>query len=305
MKLQKLLAMALSVASTVAFANFAHAESGKLSIMAINGEDNRQELSQAQSKWREIGRSLAGKVSNEAIRNSGASSQLVGLPLNKKMCPGTRFSEQITVPTCTGFLVKSNVLVTAAHCIKEENDCTGYSWVFEYALSNPQESSANYTKVENNRIYKCTKILGRNYQNFGNIDYAILQLDRPVEGRNPLQMGWDLPLLPGQAVTNIGHSSGLPLKFKDSANILRITPDGLGIDTDLDLFHGDSGSPVFDDATGMVIGITSHGHADSRHEDGKVCSALRICRPEDNCYPSTSSRISNLKADPVFKTLFQ
>lgn len=278
---------------------------GGLRPRAVFGTDDRVELYSTSAQWQEIGRSIAGKVSFENAQKVGSSWQLNGVPLNRKECPGGRFAEQITVPSCTGFLAKPNILITAAHCIKSELDCTDYYWVFEFALRNSGESSASYTNVEDNRVYKCKKILARKFANFGDVDYAVLELDRPVENRKPLQLGFNFPLTEGQALVNIGHSTGLPLKFKDSAKIIGFTPNGQAIDTDVDAFQGDSGSPVFDAETGTVLSITSHGHVDHYKEPGSTCRSVKVCKPGDKCHLSTSSKISNLKEDPIFKSLFE
>lgn len=270
------------------------------SPFAIFGEDNRQELYTASAQWKEIGRSLAGRVALENAENHGSSWELIGSPLSHKECSSGKFGNEITVPTCTGFLAKPNVLITAAHCMPTPEDCAKYYWVFGYALANASDS--NYTTVNANQVYKCKRLIARNYKNFGNVDYAIIELDRNVENRNPLQLGFDMPITKGQALVNIGHSNGLPLKLKDSASIINITPDGAAFESEMDTFHGDSGSPFFDAATGVVIGITSKGHADHTHGDGGSCRQLKICRPGDNCFLSTTSRISNLKDEPIFKT---
>lgn len=279
----------------------AKAELNNLRPMAVFGEDNRREIFETSSKWQEIGKSIAGKVTLERIKNQGSHCELSGAPLKERECAGNKFSEQITVPNCTGFLVKQNILVTAAHCMKVEEDCSAANWVFGYALSNAGTQKADYTKINSNDVYKCKRVITIRYKNFGNIDYAIIELDRPVADRKPLQLGFDLELKPGQSVVNIGHSNGLPLKFKDSATIIGLTLDNQAIDTNLDMFTGDSGSPVFDESTGLVIGITSHGHSDHYHDPIKMCRTVKVCLPGDDCYLSTASRISNLKDEAVFK----
>ena len=264
---------------------------------AIFGKDDRQELFSVPDRWREIGRSLAGKVSVDHITDRGSSWELHGDPLSAKECPGNRFADQITVPSCTGFLVKPDLLVTAAHCIKAQEDCDNFKWVFEYALAS--QSDKNYTKVGADRVYQCKKIVARNYQNFGDIDYAILQLDRPVEGRKPLKLALNSQPAVGTGLVNIGNSNGLPLKFKDSAPILHIKPSGQAFDSEMDTFGGDSGSPVFDSATGEVLGITSSGHADHFHDGASNCRQLKVCQPGDKCNLSVASGIWNLKSEPA------
>ncbi|MEI7528994.1 MAG: trypsin-like peptidase domain-containing protein [Elusimicrobiota bacterium] len=264
---------------------------------AIFGKDDRQELFSAPVQWKEIGHSLAGKVSLDHITDHGSSWELHGDPLSAKECPGNRFADQITVPSCTGFLVKPDLLVTAAHCIKAQDDCDNFKWVFEYALAG--QSDKNYTKVGTDRVYQCKKIVARNYQNFGDIDYAILQLDRPVEGRKPLKLALNSQPTVGTELVNIGNSNGLPLKYKDSAQILHIKPTGQAFDSEMDTFGGDSGSPVFNAVTGEVLGITSSGHADHFHDGTNSCRQLKVCKPGDKCNLAVASGIWNLKSEPA------
>ncbi len=270
---------------------------GPVTSRAIFGKDDRQELFSTPARWREIGRSIAGKVSADHITDHGAYWELHGEPLSTKECPGNRFADQVTVPNCTGFLVKPDLLVTAAHCVKSQDDCDSFSWVFEYALADAADK--NYTKAAADRVYKCKKIVARNYQNFGDVDYAILQLDRPVAGRQPLKLALDAKVTPGIELINIGNSNGLPLKFKDSAKINKVRAGGQAFESDLDTFGGDSGSPVFDAGTGEVIGITSSANADHFHDGASNCRQLKVCNPGDNCYPAVSSGIWNLKNEPA------
>ncbi|MCX5784173.1 MAG: serine protease [Elusimicrobia bacterium] len=264
---------------------------------AIFGKDDRQELFSIPDRWKEAGRSIAGKVSADHITDHGSYWELHGEPLSHKECPGNRFADEITVPSCTGFLVKPDLLVTAAHCIKSQDDCDGFYWVFEYALSGPGDK--NYTKAAADRVYRCKRIVAKNYQNFGDVDYAILQLNRTVEGRKPLRLGLDAQVSPGLDLVNIGNSNGLPLKFKDSAKIINIKTTGQAFESDLDTFGGDSGSPVFDAGTGEVIGITSSANSDHYHDGVNNCRQLKVCNPGDKCYLAVASGIWNLKSEPV------
>lgn len=264
---------------------------------AIFGKDDRQELYSAPLRWREAGRSVAGKVSADHIEDHGAYWELRGSPLSHKECPGNRFADEITVPSCTGFLVKPDLLATAAHCVMSQDDCDRFYWVFEYALSGGGDKA--YTKAAADRVYGCKKIVARNYQNFGDVDYALLRLDRPVEGREPLKLGPGVPASPGTELVNIGNSNGLPLKFKDSAAILNIRTSGQAFESEMDTFGGDSGSPVFDAGTGEVIGITSSGHADHYHDGINNCRQLKVCKPGDKCNLAVSSGIWNLRDEPA------
>lgn len=273
-------------------------QGSKLSAMEFNplvifGDDNRQEIFSVSPQWQEISRSIAGKVSVDHIRMQGGIAELVGSPLSKKICATNRFAEQITVPSCSGFLAKPNILVTAGHCIKTQEDCDNFVWVFGYALQNPTDKG--YTNIPTDQIYKCKKILSRRQEDFGAVDHAILELDRSVENRQPLKMDFNQTLSVGTPVTLIGHPSGLPLKFADAATIVEITDGGRTINTDLDAFQGNSGSPVFHAETGNVIAITSHGQSDHVRDPNTNCKVPKVCLPGDKCYWSSSSNITNLK----------
>lgn len=273
------------------------AQGADLSGKAIYGKDDRQELFSTTGRWQEAGRSIAGKVSlNHMADGGGSFVELLGKPLRAKECPGNRFAGQITVPTCTGFLAAPDLLITAGHCIKTQEDCDGFVWVFGYALT--KAGDRDYPKVDRDRIYRCLKVVARDFQDFGDVDYAILRLDRAVADRKPLALGFDVPIAVGQALANIGHSNGLPLKFKDSASIKNIKKGGRAFESDMDTFGGDSGSPVFDAESGAVIGITSSGHADHYHDGVNTCRQLKVCGPGDKCHPATSSSIANLKDEP-------
>lgn len=262
---------------------------------AIYGDDNRQEMFAVDPFWQNVGRSIAGKVSIEHF--SSDKTELKGAPLSKRVCAGTRFSEQITVPKCTGFLVKPNILVTAGHCMDTPEDCSNFVWVFGYALQN--DSDRKYTKVTQSQIYRCRRLVGFQFRYLGGLDYAIIELDRPVTDRTPLALGFDIPITKGMPLAIIGHPNGIPMKFSDGAEIIQLTDNDEAFASNLDVFQGNSGSPVFDLVTGKVLGITSHGHADHVRDPEKLCKINKVCLSEDNCHWSVASRVTNMKNEPA------
>lgn len=279
--------------STFSFAQF------QFQPNVIFGEDNRQEIYSLSPFWQQISLAIAGKVSHEHLQTSGGGYQLIGTELNKRVCPTNKFADQMTAPSCTGFLVSPTLIVTAGHCVKSQADCDNYSWVFGFQKRD--EADKNYMKINGDQVFRCKKIHSRKFENFGAVDYAILELDRPVENRPPVQLGFDVTPYPGMQVTSLGHPLGLPMKFIDSATVIKLVDNDLTIATDLDSFQGNSGSPMFDATTGIVLGITSHGHADHIRDPEKNCKIVRICNPGDDCHLSANSRISNLRDEPILK----
>lgn len=265
----------------------------------IFGDDDRKEMFTVDLRWQELGHAIAGKVSIEHLSKKGDGWELQGVPLSKRICSANRFADQTIVPSCSGFLVKDNMLVTAGHCVTSQADCDGFAWVFDYKLAS--EGDQSYINVKGDQVFRCKRIVSRRLEDFGAVDYAILELDRSTSPRVPMKMGFDLPLTVGQTVSSIGHPSGLPQKFIDNATVVEIKDNQRTIATDLDSFQGNSGSPIFDATTGLVIAVTSHGHADHIRDPEKGCKVPRICLPGDNCHLSSSSSINNLKNEPIFQ----
>ena len=258
---------------------------------AIFGEDNRLEPFEANDIEFKSSRSVAGRFSLDHLISTGNNYVLQRPTLGKIKCPNIRYAEQMVGPTCSGFLIKPDVLVTAGHCMNIETKCSENVWVFGFELK--QKGDHSYKSILGSNVYRCTKILSQKYALFGDIDYAIIQLDRPVVDRSPLVMDFETNPLINSKTFIAGYPSGLPLKITNSG-IVQKNDSSYAFDTDLDIFQGNSGSPVFDSLTGKVLGITSHGHEDYRRDGNSSCKIPLICNPGDKCYLSTASRITNL-----------
>jgi hypothetical protein len=183
---------------------------------------------------------------------------------------GEAFCEQPVAVgrVCTGFLVKKDVIATAAHCV------LGYAvrdlcFVFGYKMSDPYTA---VTQVPSENIYKGNKIIGCTYLPKGNgADWALVQLDREVEGLEGLILSKDeIPC--DQPVYVMGHPSGLPLKYAPGAKV-RGFKDAF-FSADLDTYMGSSGSPVFNADTHEVIGIVVHGDTRDFRWTGKGWASI-------------------------------
>jgi len=171
---------------------------------------------------------------------------------------GEAFREQPVAAgrVCTGFLVKKDVIATAAHCV------LGYAlrdlcFVFGYKMLDPCTA---VTQVPNENIYKGNKIIACAYLPMGmgnhRTDWALVQLDREVEGREAVTLSKD-EIASEQPVYVMGYPSGLPLKYAPGAKV-RGFEDAF-FTADLDTYMGSSGSPVFNADTHEVIGMVVHG----------------------------------------------
>jgi V8-like Glu-specific endopeptidase len=273
------------------------------SIAVVYGNtDDRHEVYETSSAVQVLSKSVAIRILKTYMDYKGNMNgvfKVGGVELGKEHCSSVRFAEQILggPHVCTGFLVKDDLLVTAGHCYRDiVADCNDYAWVFDYALKGAGDRT--YVNVLGQNIYTCKKVVRQRFEEFGAVDYTVVQLDRKVTDRLPLGIDLTSTLEKGLPVFTIGYPSGLPAKVAGNSTIIE-NPDQKKFITDTDAFQGNSGSPVFDEKTGKVIGIVSGGQND--YVRNGSCKVVKICRIEDKCVMSSMSRISNILTDSVLK----
>jgi hypothetical protein len=187
---------------------------------------------------------------------------------------------------CTGFLVKKNVIATAAHCV------LGYAlsdlcFVFGYKMSDPYTP---VTQVPDERIYKGNKIIGCAYLPKGNgADWALVKLDREVEWQEGVTLSKD-EIVCDQPVYVMGYPAGLPLKYAPGARVHGFKKNLFS--ADLDTYMGSSGSPVFNDKTHEVIGIVVHGDTRDFRWMGSGWGSIIYSNPDKTSKGPQCTRVS-------------
>ncbi|MBT4793017.1 MAG: trypsin-like peptidase domain-containing protein [Halobacteriovoraceae bacterium] len=207
------------------------------------------------------------------------------------VCSEERFSNQLALANCTAFLVAPDILVTAGHCIFDQEDCDERPWVFDYN----QQSLGKKRLIPKTSVYYCSEILKRVDDKKTGADFAILKLHRKVFDRDPLKMRRSGKIKEGEKLVVIGSPSGLPTKISGGAQVF-------GNDlkhyfkANLDTFGGNSGSPVFNASTGNVEGILVRGEKDYVSPDN-TCDVVNYC-PDilggEGCEGEESTRISEV-----------
>jgi hypothetical protein len=190
---------------------------------------------------------------------------------------------------CTGFLVKEDVIATAGHCADEKN-LTDLRIVFGFKMLG---LSTPVTWIPNENIYKGLQIIHRIYDPKGSgSDWALIKLDRKVVGHLVVNLS-KKPIYLTQPVYILGHPCGLPLKYASGAQVRDITDTCFA--ADLNVYCGNSGSPVFDSKTHEVIGIVVRGDTQDFRWTGKGWLSIIYPNPDIHSKEPQCTRVSEFK----------
>lgn len=222
----------------------------------IYGFDDRKDVFEAEPYARELARSVAAMAGTEpAAENGMVNLQLQDFKTAFSLCAEERFFDQPVGSFCTAALVAPDLLLTAGHCVPSPESCLGKNFVFGFEMGAKGEWPLSVPAAD---VYSCAEIVASS--NGDTRDFAVIRLDRPVAGREPLRINRAAPPEQGTWVFVIGTPLGLPLKVAGGARVRKLEADSFM--TDLDTFGGNSGSPVFNLRTGLVEGILIAGGQD-------------------------------------------
>lgn len=161
---------------------------------------------------------------------------------------------------CTATFITTQVLLTAAHCVVDENDPTKIpdGATFKYN-SNPTESPANWTTIQTSNVH-----FHPQYDGDAAHDVAIAVLDLPANvtpipiNRNPLTQA-DV----GKSIKIVGYGnnttkSGFGIKRTANVTLRALAGDLVTIgNTGRQACEGDSGGPAFMTINGVVTLIAT------------------------------------------------
>jgi len=213
------------------------------------------------------------------------SSQLL------KLCSSEPFRDQPTGAYCSGSLVGPDIILTAGHCVRDEStnlprNPSELKFIFGYDVRTP---GANPDSVPTSEIYTGSQIIK---QQVADADFAVVKLDRPVLGHQPLALHRSGSVNQGDEVLVIGHPVGLPTKVAGSG-FVRASPSSGYFTASLDTYGGNSGSAVFNSHTGLVEGILVRGDEDFVQSGN--CVVSNRCT-QDGCRGEDVTRIGQVLA---------
>lgn len=219
----------------------------------VNGEhDDRVEITDAPTGANRNFESVAAIIARSAlvenangfrIRHAKSIAERFGL------CSTQAFAAQPVIAFSGAVLVKPDVLLTASHCIVRDDLLSDAAFVFGYEM----QSQVPRTRFKTDDVYNGRLVLRRNEDD----DWVLIQLDRPVNGRPPVKRRTTGAIDVGTGLYTLGFPCGLPGKCARNAAVTRDA--GRFFVTDLDTFHANSGSPVFNAQTDELEGVFSAG----------------------------------------------
>lgn len=250
-------------------------------IRVIYGDDNRQDYFQVlDEQIRLQADSTVALMRETDLASNGPLTAIRTIPFgaNRGMCVSEPFYEQETAAFCSGFLVTPDTIVTAGHCVRTQESCATTKFVFGFKL---ETAGGQPRSVPGANVYGCQTLV-HSVASAGGEDFAVVKLDRPVEGANPLALRSQGRIQPGEGLRVVGHPSGLPMKIAGGAVVRQVLAEHMV--TNLDTYGGNSGSAVFNESTGEVEGILVRGEMDyttvGNCRLSKRCTATG-CRGED------------------------
>jgi hypothetical protein len=199
--------------------------------------------------------------------------------------PATPFAAQPIIPmSCSGALIAPDIVLTAGHCADVFFNVVKRAYVaFGWRLG---EDGQPPEKFLADQVYRCSLIAQRNDLKekdgipLSGSDWALLRLDRPVPDHRPLSVDRRGVYKKGTKVAMIGYPYGLPEKVETGVIRKRLRT---AFSTNLPAFIGDSGAPVFNQASGLIEGILVQRHGGDDFAPKGDAAVERVV-PEPDAY---------------------
>ncbi|NIM13967.1 MAG: hypothetical protein GTO45_18130 [Candidatus Aminicenantes bacterium] len=175
----------------------------------------------------------------------------------------------------TGFLVSEDTIATAGHVVKGRK-LADLCFVFGFKMEGPYKP---VIRVPNENIYRGVEVPHKVYRSLkgDGADWTLVKLDRKVVG-HPLAALSKKRIFSNQPIYVLGHPEGLPLKYAPGSRIEQV--NGACFGARLDIYCGNSGSPVFSTDTHEVVGMVVRGDTRDFRYTGKCWLSVIYPNPE-------------------------
>ncbi len=216
------------------------------------------------------------------------------IALNEKypnLCESARFAHSPTFSKCTAFLVGPDLLLTAGHCVNNQNECEQRRWVLSQKIKGEEGEF-----ISSEEVIKCHRLLDHKKNTASQNDYALIRIKEAPSLPAPFIFSKKNPFKESQRKRNLyvlGHPSGLPLIHSGQAHIIDDSSKFIFL-INSDTFGGNSGGPVIDQESGEVFGILTNGDLDYKLNPDKGCLETYRCHEDDDCKGESVVPIFNI-----------
>jgi len=257
----------------------------------IYGNDDRVEI----EDWDEEGNA---KELSKAVLSLYKETSRDSVPIQRPtpLCEGEPFRDQPRKALCTGLLIAPDIVLTAGHCLKRNNQCKSLVWKFDYP---GPEASLNLRSEVEKKSYRCSHVIRpKDYYQNKRLDFAFVKLTEPVLERRPISLEegpHQIEFQNSEKIFAIGNPSGFPLKVM-KGKVTSKNEGELFFKTNIDSYRGNSGAPIFTKKESRLIGLLVSGEMDFEFDSLKGCYYSKKCLEDDesNCSGERAISISNI-----------
>lgn len=234
------------------------------SAKVIYGDDDRIDVYQETDPERLIwAASTCALIYTSRLNQNGDGSWTITTPsafsrFGLPACPSEPFGSQPTASYCTGFMVGSDLIVTAGHCYNASS-FAGTRFIFGFWMTDAATPRLTFAQ---NEVYQGVEIISTSPS--GEYDHTLVRVDRPITAPSaqPFMIRREGAIEQGEYLGVIGHPSGLPMKIAFGNTYVRSPGTAGYFVANLDTYGGNSGSPVINATTGILEGILVRGETD-------------------------------------------
>lgn len=213
-------------------------------LASIFGSDDRVDTKFASAEAQELAKSVPALIQKYRLKKlADGKIELMGQKIG--LCHDEAFAEEKNIANCSASLISKNKILTAAHCLDDSSyACGTYSIVFDYQRNEIPMTGSHI--LDSAQVYNCKSIVFSKFdQRLQGIDLAIIELDREVTDRRPVELDLSQNLQVNDPLILIGYPMGISQKVVESGKVLSVDYKNISFKHDLDSFSVNSGSPIF------------------------------------------------------------
>lgn len=261
----------------------------------VYGEDNR--VSPSETPWKDLSESVAIKISkNKIIERTDEYTIIESMTLAEEhfqndtpLCEDVRFKDSRVIGDCTAFYVGERKMVTAGHCVMADFLCKANLWGLNYN-DEMRVNSEGHIYFPNDRLLECKKLIVT--KSTRDLDFAIFEVDKTPLYAAPFEISYRKKVKETDEMFIMGYPEGLPIKIVEHTQLVSKVSEKGKFQINSDSFVGNSGSPVFDQSSGEVIGLMIGGESDYEFDKDRGCYKVRVC--DETCQGETVLKIDHL-----------